>query len=726
MMLMVAANSSVVALDVNTGAVLWEAGTGVNASVAVTVADGVVLVAVQTGPSAQSAAGYGLAGMSLSGQQLWVAPVLGQLLGMTTAGAGRAFASDGGYVYAFSLLEGVALWRVELRGTAGEASLSPNASVLFVTCNAGLSVVALNATSGAVVWRVSVHVDGGISNAAVGLDSTLYFGAALAVSGATGKTAWENKAATAPLACLASDLAGLLYVGQAASGVVNLQAVMSGTGSTEWLTQLGNGGSPGFAGAPLVGADGTVYAIVQDTAAVVTTVWAVHSGSGAIIWSYAVTGLTYDGEMAMGPDGTLYVRVEQPDATTRIYAFPAGKPSPTPTPTPWNTPTPTSPSSPTPSPAVPLWSTRGGNAQRTGQATGSSAKYPASAPPRLVASLPGFWDGSDNLPSPMYPVLAFEGVMLVGTGNASLVAIDLPSGIELWQAGTGFAGCVSPSVAADSGVVMAVLGTPAAPGYVRVAGFSLFGATLWTDPPVLNGPCFLGCVTATSAGLGFLYDGTVTAYNLTSGLAVPVDQDAVMGGVAVSSNGAWLYVSTWSDVQELQVSAYDVATRAVVWCTQFYGATAGVEPVIGPDGTVYLGSLAAINGATGQLLWSNAGGSALHPSLAAGTGLLYVGWQDEDRYGVPYLQCVQPGTGEVLWAAQVYTEQQSQFVGAPLIGGDGTVYVIVQDTTISTAVVSALDGDTGALLWQYAMPGVTLSVDGEMTMDPGGTLYVRL
>lgn len=71
----------------------------------------------------------------------------------------------------------------------------------------------------------------------------------------------------------------------------------------------------------------------------------------------------------------------------------------------------------------------------------------------------------------------------------------------------------------------------------------------------------------------------------------------------------------------------------------------------------------------------------------------------------------------------------SPILSTPVVGGDGTVYVVASDFYVPSAVtdVHALDGNTGQIKWslRIAPPGKPISYDPTPALGPDGTLYVN-
>jgi len=181
----------------------------------------------------------------------------------------------------------------------------------------------------------------------------------------------------------------------------------------------------------------------------------------------------------------------------------------------------------------------------------------------------------------------------------------------------------------------------------------------------------------------------------------------------------------------------------------FDGGKGLTDPVIGVDGTVYVGGktgLSAIDPVTGAQRWKY-GASEVQSTAAVGAnGLIYAGtvygqvfavradtgalaWNE---YGYGDVRAANLGdnglvyfassegcvaldaeTGEHRWTYSGYISQTS----CPAIGPDGTVYVFISDVDGGAV---ALDGDTGAVKWRtpLATQSHTIVLDGK------GSAYV--
>ena len=129
------------------------------------------------------------------------------------------------------------------------------------------------------------------------------------------------------------------------------------------------------------------------------------------------------------------------------------------------------------------------------------------------------------------------------------------------------------------------------------------------------------------------------------------------------------------------------------------GDSVQASPVIGPDGTVYVGSEDlseyAIDGRTGKKKWSFPTQGIVTSSAALGSnGMLYVGSQDGRLYAL------NAATGTKSW--EFLTD--GILYGSPTIGDDGTVYFGSWNGTFY-----ALDAATGIQRWSYSACGAVAS-----------------
>jgi outer membrane protein assembly factor BamB len=156
------------------------------------------------------------------------------------------------------------------------------------------------------------------------------------------------------------------------------------------------------------------------------------------------------------------------------------------------------------------------------------------------------------------------------------------------------------------------------------------------------------------------------------------------------------------------------ATGALRWSSAA-GSADRVEgsPIIGPDGTVYIGAddgkVYAFDGATGTIRWAAAVQTTGVDSTAAlgADGSLYVGAGS----GVVALDAA---TGHQKWRFETGGDVES----SPTLAADGTLYFGADD-----ARVYALDSSNGALKWYFAFPDGS-DTDSSPALGADGTVYI--
>jgi outer membrane protein assembly factor BamB len=153
-----------------------------------------------------------------------------------------------------------------------------------------------------------------------------------------------------------------------------------------------------------------------------------------------------------------------------------------------------------------------------------------------------------------------------------------------------------------------------------------------------------------------------------------------------------------------------------------YTTGSGVEssPVIGPDGTVYIGSydqkvyaLVDKGTATPTVKWSFSAGDAIVAAPAVGAdGTVYVSSEDKKLYAL-----VDNGTATptVKWSFTA----GSPIDGSPAIGPDGTVYVSSYDDKVYALADNGTA--TPTVKWSFATGGTVYSTPA---VGPDGIVYV--
>jgi PKD repeat protein len=227
-----------------------------------------------------------------------------------------------------------------------------------------------------------------------------------------------------------------------------------------------------------------------------------------------------------------------------------------------------------------------------------------------------------------------------------------------------------------------------------------------------------GIVDSTEQNPTFTYTaaGTYTV-NLTVTNAASSDSDVKTDYITVSNGGSGgetgLADSAWpklggADLSNTGRSPYVGAqTNATKWVYSTGGQFLSAVPVIGSDGTVYVGNydknVYAIN-PDGSLKWTyTAGNSFSGPPAISADGTIYIG-----NYLDKMVYALNPD-GTLKW-----TYNATAIInGGPTIGPDGTIYIGNNEDTLY-----ALNPD-GTKKWSYPCGG-TYSIPA---IGPDGTIY---
>jgi outer membrane protein assembly factor BamB len=159
----------------------------------------------------------------------------------------------------------------------------------------------------------------------------------------------------------------------------------------------------------------------------------------------------------------------------------------------------------------------------------------------------------------------------------------------------------------------------------------------------------------------------------------------------------------------------DKDTGATLCQVTLQGLLTDSSPVIGSDGTVYIGSddrFYAINPGTCAVKWSYRANADIHSSPAVGKNaagtadLLYFGADDNKLYAVD-------ATGALVWTFATSGDVHS----SPAVSADGTTVYVGSDDDH----VYAVDAHSGVRIWAR---DVRHAVDTAPAIGPTGTLFV--
>ena len=456
---------------------------------------------------------------------------------------------------------------------------------------------------------------------------------------------------------------GTIYVGN--YGDKKLYAV-NPDGTLKWTYTLD---ARIYGSSPVIGADGTIYFGSDDM-----NVYALNP-DGSIKWTYA-TGGKVEGTPTIGSDGTLYIVSQDGN----YYAF-AGV-------------------------VDCAADTTSGTAPLSVQFTGTSTLSPTS----------WLWDFGDGAnateqnPSHMYTSAGNYTVNLTVTSEAGSNSIVKTNYIKVTGSSSTTAPVANFTATPTSGT---------APLAVQFTDLSTGSPTAWAWDFEND-----GTIDSTEQSPTHIYEtaGTYTV-NLTvtnaagSGFEVKADLITVSGGSGGETPAAaGLADSAWPkfggpDLNNTGRSPFVGAqTNATKWIYATGGQFRSAVPVIGSDGTVYIGNydknVYAFN-PDGTLKWTyTTGGYLSGPPAMGADGTIYIGNYDDNT-----VYALNPD-GTLKWT---YTTT-GVFFGGPTIGPDGTIYI---GNTGSDRSLYALNPD-GTKKWSYSCGGNTYSIPA---IGSDGTIY---
>jgi DNA-binding beta-propeller fold protein YncE len=266
-------------------------------------------------------------------------------------------------------------------------------------------------------------------------------------------------------------------------------------------------------------------------------------------------------------------------------------------------------------------------------------------------------------------------------------------------------------------------------------------------------------VTGSSAGDGTGPDYTTAAYSASTGARLwvaryndPAGGTDTAASVAVSPDGARVYVTGIASGSDYTTVAYNAATGAQLWVTQypflspsFYGA---VSVAVSPDGNrVFLSGTVsypqggqafatiAYNPATGARLWvaryafDPYGGTEALVVSPDGKRVYVTGWSPDTKESYYTTVAYNAGSGTRLWVARyIGPDHGDDTPSAMAVSPDGSkVYVTGADGySIYDYATIAYNAATGARLWvrRYNGPGNGSDYATSLAVSPAGTIVV--
>lgn len=352
---------------------------------------------------------------------------------------------------------------------------------------------------------------------------------------------------------------------------------------------------------------------------------------------------------------------------------------------------------------LPLWSTLGHDAQRTGQ---SAFAGPAGPVVRAVWSSPSPTGGVHT----SAPVVAGDGSIYVGSKDGHLYAFN-PDGSQPWAYRTGNEISGTPSLGPDGTI------------YVGSADRKLYavapdGRLKWTftigTAVVFAAPAIGADGTVYVASLGgklYALDPATGAPQWAFTAGGPIRSSPALG-----ADGTIYFGAGYPSAPDGKV--YAVAPDGgLKWAVQTTAAHVTSSPTVGPDGRVYVGSgdgrLYALT-ATGTVAWVFDTGTR-RPFWYAGSalaldGTIYIGSTDGFLYAVR-------GDGMLKW--KFLTDEE--VLSTPSIGVDGKVYIASAKGRVYG--LNPEGPNYNRKIWEYPL-GAPITLAASPALGPDGVLYI--
>lgn len=346
---------------------------------------------------------------------------------------------------------------------------------------------------------------------------------------------------------------------------------------------------------------------------------------------------------------------------------------------------------------LPLWSTLGHDAQRTGQSA-----FAGPTVGRAAWSSPSPTGGVHT----SAPVVAGDGSIYVGSKDGYLYAFN-PDGSRQWVYRTGNEINGSPSLGPDGTIYVGSSDR-------KVHAVTPAGLQKWTFT--------VGTVVFAAPAIG--PDGTVYVASLGNKLyaldpATGVPQWVFTAGgpirssPALGADGTIYFGAGYPSAPDGKVYAV-TPTGALKWTVQTMATSITSSPTVGPDGRVYVGAadgrLYALT-ATGAVAWvfdTSTGRAFWYAGSAlALDGTLYIGSTDG------YLYAVQ-GDGTLKWKFRT----DGQVLSTPSLGVEGRIYF-----ASATGRVYSLHPTHGTLFWTYTL-GAPITLAASPALGADGVLYI--
>mgnify|MGYP001959616909 CR=1 FL=1 len=350
------------------------------------------------------------------------------------------------------------------------------------------------------------------------------------------------------------------------------------------------------------------------------------------------------------------------------------------------------------------------------------------AAPEATAQKPGsvLWEFETGSSISSPPVIGVDGTVYIGGSNITkfgssgwsfngvLYALNGKTGSKKWESKTGHIIRASPTIGPDGTVYV---GSKVGSQEFNVHALDgKTGAKKWEFSNSVGGwmesACAIGKDGAIYFGVTIGLKGKVYCLDRKTGTKKwDFETGAEVKSSPVIGYDGTVYVGSL----DKKIYALDGASGLKKW--EFYtGNYLYSSPAIGADGTIFLGSYArkiySLDGKTGAKKWEFKTGYPISFSSPAigSDGIIYIG--TGSTWGGRKVYALEGATGEKKWEFETGDGVES----SPAIGSDGTVYIGSNDNKIY-----ALDGATGDKKWEFVTGG---SVSSSPVIGSDGTVYV--
>lgn len=326
------------------------------------------------------------------------------------------------------------------------------------------------------------------------------------------------------------------------------------------------------------------------------------------------------------------------------------------------------------------------------------------------------------------PVIDKDGTVYVGSEDGNLYAVKSDGKVK-WKYKTEEGISASPAIASDgtiyvtSGMTLYAVSSSGKRKWSYTIPAEQYSSLWLNSPPAIgkDGTVYVGVSGFFENGGAVVAKGRLLAIGSNGKLKWEYkgngskSTSSIDSTPAIAADGTIYvtdtYYSRYGDFVSLSGNIHAVTpTGKQKWMYEI-GSYTDASPVIGADGTVYVGSeddyLYAFYKSSGLVKWKlKTGGDIVGGAAIDKNGMIYVGSRDGKLYAV------EPKKGKVQWAFQA----QDGIKSTPLVDASGVIYFGSDDS-----YVYALNSKDGALKWKASTGG---AVDASPAISQKGDIYI--